>query len=246
MGVPRVSNARMIQFDQVTKKFGEITALDQVSLKMKGGEFIFVIGPSGAGKTTLINLILKKYPPTSGTIIVGDIDISKIKGKKIPEYRKKIGVVFQDFKLISDLNVFENVALALRILGKKDEEISLAVNEVLRLVGLQERASLFPSQLAGGELQRACIARALVAQPEIVLADEPTGNLDLETAKNIVGLLKKINEMGKTVLMATHNFEIVNELNQRVIRLEKGKIVSDQPKGKYQFEKNETTFTNCS
>lgn len=227
----------MIQFDRVTKKFGEITALDAVSFQIKAGEFVFVIGPSGAGKTTLINLILKKYLPTSGAITVGDLDISTVRGRKIPDYRKKIGVVFQDFKLISDFNVFENVALALRILGKKEEEITPLVIEVLGLVGLSERASLFPSQLAGGELQRTCIARAVVGQPEVILADEPTGNLDLETAKNIVGILKKINDMGKTVLMATHNFEIVNELNQRVIFLKKGKVVSDQAKGKYQFSK---------
>lgn len=231
---------RMIKFSGVSKKFGEVTALENLSFEIKQGEFVFIIGPSGAGKSTIVNLILKNYPPTEGLIAVGGLDIQKIKKSKIPEYRRKIGVVFQDFKLLPDLTVYENVALALRIFGANEKEIRDQVNEVLQLVNLTERANFFPAQLAGGELQRVGIARAVITQPEIILADEPTGNLDIETAKKIVGLLKKVNDLGKTVLMTTHNFEIVNQMRQRVISIDKGRLISDQEKGKYQFKNNET------
>lgn len=226
----------MILFENVTKKFGEIVALDSVSFEIKPGEFVFIIGPSGAGKTTLMRLILREYLPTSGSIKIGGIDLGQIPKKKLPEYRRKIGVVFQDFKLLNDLTVFENVALALRILGEKEDKIYQEAIDILDSVGLKERADLFPAQLAGGEIQRACLARATVGKPEIIIADEPTGNLDLGTARQIVKLLKKINETGKTVLMATHNFEIVNSLDQRVILLDKGKLVSDKKKGKYIYK----------
>lgn len=223
----------MVKFTNVTKKFGDIIALDSVSFNIKQGEFVFLVGPSGAGKTTIVKLILKEYLPTNGEIQIGGVPVDKIPNKKIPEYRRKIGVVFQDFKLLIDQTVFENVAVALKILGEKEDIIEKEVDKILRLVGLSERADLFPGQLAGGEIQRACLARAIAGQPEIIIADEPTGNLDIGTARSIVKLLKKINETGKTVLMATHNFEIVNEMNQRVIELKSGKIVSDQKKGKY-------------
>ena len=224
----------MVKFKNVTKKFGETTALAQVTFEIDPGEFVFIIGPSGAGKTTLSKLILKKFLPSEGIIEIGGVDLQKISKRKMPEYRRKLGVVFQDFKLIPDFTVFENVALALRILGRKEVDIPLRVMEVLRLVGLENRAEFFPAQLAGGELQRTCLARAVVGTPEIVIADEPTGNLDLKTARQIVDLLKKINqEMGKTVIMATHNFEVVNLMKERVIELDKGRLVSDQKKGKY-------------
>ena len=223
----------MVKFENVTKKFGELTALKGVSFSIESGEFIFIIGPCGAGKSTLIKLILREYLPTEGQVKVRNIDLKNLRKKEIPEYRKKIGMVFQDFKLLADRTVFENVALALRVLGEKESEITPKVTNILDLVGLSERADFFPAQLSGGELQRVCLARAVVGEPEIVIADEPTGNLDLGTARQIVNLLKKINEKGKTVIMATHNFEIVNLMSQRVIELNKGKLISDQKKGKY-------------
>ncbi len=226
----------MIKFENVSKKFGEVAALDKVNFELKPGEFVFIIGPSGAGKTTLVKLILKDYLPTAGTIKIGGINLEEIPKRKIPDYRRKIGVVFQDFKLLPDRTVLENIALALRIFGEKETEIIPKVMEVLGLVGLGERADFFPAQLSAGELQRTCLARAIIGSPELVLADEPTGNLDLGTARQIVKLLKKISEMGKTVIMATHNFEIVNQMKERVIELDKGKLISDEKKGKYHFK----------
>ena len=226
----------MIKFENVSKKFGEVATLDKVNFELKPGEFVFIIGPSGAGKTTLVKLILKDYLPTAGTIKIGGINLEEIPKRKISDYRRKIGVVFQDFKLLPDRTVFENIALALRIFGEKETEIIPKVMEVLGLVGLGERADFFPAQLSAGELQRTCLARAIIGSPEIVLADEPTGNLDLGTARQIVKLLKKINEMGKTIIMTTHNFEIVNQMKERVIELDKGKLISDQKKGKYHFK----------
>lgn len=223
----------MIKFDKVTKKFGEIVALEGASFEIKPGEFVFITGPSGAGKTTIVKLILREYLPTTGEIKVGEHDLTEMKKKDIPKLRRNIGVVFQDFKLLTDRTVWENVALALRVLGKEEEEINKEIPKILKLVSLEERANLFPSQLAGGELQRAGLARAVVGQPDIIIADEPTGNLDLATAWQIIRLLQKVNKMGKTVIMATHNFEIVNSMKERVIELDKGKLVSDKKKGKY-------------
>lgn len=223
----------MVKFENVTKNFGQTTALSRVSFEIEPGEFVFVIGPSGAGKTTLVKLILREYPPTEGIIKVKGLNLQELSKKKMPEYRRQVGVVFQDFKLLFDQTVFENVALALRVLGEPEEKIEQRVLNVLDLVGLKDKVDFFPSQLSGGELQRTCLARAIVGEPEIIIADEPKGNLDLGIASQIVDLLKKINETGKTVIMATHNFEIVNTLNQRVIELDKGKLVSDQKKGKY-------------
>ena len=223
----------MVKFENVTKKFGETVALDNVSFEIKKGEFVFVIGCSGAGKSTLVKLILREYLPTEGTVTVDGIDLLDLRRKEIPDYRKKIGFVFQDFKLLTDMTVFENVAIALRILGEKQEDIDERVETILDLVGLKDRKDFFPSQLSGGELQRTCLARAVVTDPDIVIADEPTGNLDIGIARQIVDIFKKINETGKIVIMATHNFEIVNEVEKRVIELENGKLVSDKKKGKY-------------
>ncbi len=211
-------------------------ALEGASFEIKPGEFVFITGPSGAGKTTIVRLILREYLPTSGIIKIGEDDLVKMKKKDLPKLRQKIGVVFQDFKLLTDRTVWENVALALRVLGKDEKEIEKEITKILGLVGLEERADLFPSQLAGGELQRAGLARAVVGQPEIIIADEPTGNLDLATAWQIIKLLQKVNKAGKTVIMATHNFEIVNAMKERVIELDKGKIISDKKKGKYKVK----------
>jgi len=226
----------MVKFENVTKKFGEVTALSGVSFEIQPGEFVFIIGPSGAGKSTLVKLMLRESLPSEGTIKVKDFNLHELPKKKIPEYRRQIGVVFQDFKLLCDQTVFENVALVLRVLNEVEGKIEEKVLNILDLVGLKEKANFFPSQLSGGELQRVCLARAIVGEPEIIIADEPTGNLDLGIARQIVDLLKKINENGKTVIMATHNFEIVNALGQRVIELDKGKLVSDQKKGKYHLK----------
>lgn len=223
----------MIKFKEVTKKFGDVTALERVSFEIKPKEFIFITGPSGAGKTTVARLIIRDFLPSSGVVEIDGTDIVELPKKQVPTLRKNIGMIFQDLKLLHDQTVFENVALTLRVLGKAEEEIKDEVEKVLKLVGLSDRADFFPAQLAGGELQRVCIARAVVGKPEIVFADEPTGNLDLNTAWQIVRLLKEVNELGKTVIMATHNFEIVNEMKERVIELDKGKLVSDKKKGKY-------------
>ena len=223
----------MIQFANVSKKFGEIIALEEINFKIASQEFVFIIGPSGAGKTTIARLILRQYLPTKGIIKIDKKDLSKLTAKELVNLRRKIGVVFQDLKLLRDQTVYENVALSLKVLGWEKEKIKKEVEKVLDLVGLTERANLFPAQLAGGELQRTCLARAVVAEPRIVIADEPTGNLDPTTAWQIVKLLKKINRMGKTVIMATHNFEIVDSLRERVIKLDKGKMIADKNEGTY-------------
>jgi len=224
----------MIKFEKVSKKFGTIVALENISFEIEKGEFVFITGPSGAGKTSLIKLILREILPTEGKITVFENDLAKIAKGKIPAYRQQIGVVFQDFKLLSDRTVFENVALPLEVVKKQKPEIKKRVEEVLSLVGLSERKDLFPVQLAGGELQRVCLARAIATHPKILIADEPTGNLDPSTAWQIVNLLKKINKMGTLVIMATHNVDVVDSLKERVIKIDKGKVVKDQKRGKYE------------
>lgn len=224
----------MILFEQVSKKFGSTTALDEISLEIKQGEFVFVVGPSGAGKTTLLKILTREVSPTSGKALVNNMDLVKLKDKDIPNLRRKVGVVFQDFKLLDDLTVFENVALALEVLGKKDEEIQKAVEHTLKLVEIWDKRNLFPRQLSGGEAQRTAIARAVVAKPDIVLADEPTGDLDPKTAWGVIQLLNEINSWGTTILMATHNQEIVNTLKRRVIVLKAGKVTKDSKEGKYE------------
>ena len=223
----------MIKFEKVTKKFGTITALEDISFEIADNEFVFVTGHSGAGKTSLLRLVRRDYSPTDGVIYYNEKDQTKLSKKELLELRREVSVVFQDLKLLQDRTVYENVALALCVLGKKEDEIITTVSEVLELVGLSDRSTLFPAQLAGGELQREAIARAVIAKPKVILADEPTGNLDPPTAWQIVKLLKKINEMGKSVIMCTHNAEIVDSMGERVITLDKGKLVSDNKKGKY-------------
>lgn len=224
----------MIKFERVSKKFGDIVALRSVSFEIKPGEFVFITGPSGAGKTTIVRLILKEILPSEGKIEVFGEDFEKLPPKKLPQYRQKLGVVFQDYKLLGDRTVFENVALPLEVEKKEKKEIEKTVKEVLELVGLLDRQDLFPLQLAGGELQRTCLARAVAGNPKILIADEPTGNLDPTTSWQIVKLLKKINKMGTTVIMATHNVDIVDSLKERVIKIDKGEVLKDEKEGKYE------------
>jgi len=224
----------MILFDKVSKKFGPAIALDNVSLEIKQGEFVFLVGPSGAGKTTLLKILTREMLPTGGKVVVNNVDLTKLKDRDIPNLRRKVGVVFQDFKLLDDRTVFENVALALEVLGKSDGEIAKAVEHTLKLVEIWDRRNLFPKQLSGGEAQRTAIARAVVGKPDIVLADEPTGDLDHKTAWGVIQLLNEINSWGTTILMATHNQEIVNTLKRRVVTLKLGIITKDSKEGKYE------------
>lgn len=224
----------MIIFEHVTKKFGQTPALDDVSLEIKQGEFVFIVGPSGAGKSTFLRVLTRETFPSSGKILLSHQDITKLKGKDIPNLRRKVGVVFQDFKLLDDRTVFENVALTLEVLGKSDEEIAKMVEHILKLVDIWDKKDLFPRQLSGGEAQRTAIARAVVGKPDILLADEPTGDLDFKTAWGVIQLLNEINSWGTTIVMATHNQEIVNTLKRRVISLKKGQIVKDTKEGKYE------------
>ncbi|MCR4305941.1 MAG: cell division ATP-binding protein FtsE [Candidatus Daviesbacteria bacterium] len=226
----------MIQFDSVSKKFGSALALDEIELKIKQGEFVFIVGPSGAGKSTLLRILTKETSPTSGKVMVGEVDITKIKNRDVPNLRRKIGVVFQDFKLLNNMTVFENVALTLEVQGKTDAEIAKMVEHTLKLVEIWDKRNLFPRQLSGGEAQRTAIARAIVGKPDIVLADEPTGDLDPKTAWGVIQLLNEINSWGTTILMATHNQEIVDTLKRRVIILKNGKIASDTKEGKYHLK----------
>lgn len=225
----------MITAQAISKKFGDITAIDAVSFTISPGEFVFITGRSGSGKTTLFRLLLRELRLDSGFLSIDAQDLSKIKSSKLPAYRRQIGVVFQDFRLLPDRNIVENIALPLQIRKVKNTDISSAVTQVLETVGLTLRSNMFPAQLSGGELQRVCLARAIIGRPKLLLADEPTGNLDPKTSKDIVTLIKKIQEELKTtVLMATHNSDIVNHFKQRVIQLDSGKLVTDTPVGKYQ------------
>lgn len=224
----------MILFNSVTKKFGSSVALDDISLEIKQGEFVFIVGPSGAGKSTLLRILTREILPSSGKVMVGNIDVTKIKDRDVPSLRRKVGVVFQDFKLLDDRTVFENVALTLEVLGKNDSEIIKLVEHILKLVEIYDKRNLFPKQLSGGEAQRTAIARAAVGKPEVLLADEPTGDLDHKTAWGVIQLLNEINSWGTTIIMATHNQEIVNTLKRRVVMLKDGKITKDTKEGKYE------------
>lgn len=228
----------MIRFEQVTHQFPTgVTALDTIDLQIEPGEFVFVVGPSGAGKTTLLRLLLKELTPTQGKVFFQDQDLGAIKSGDIPKLRRRIGAIFQDFKLLEDRTLGENVALVLQIQNRQEDKIQEAVSEALELVGLEGKEAMFPVQLSGGELQRGVIARAIVGNPDLVFADEPTGNLDPEISDQIVELLKQIQEAGKTVIMATHNAEAVDKAKERVVRLDKGKVVSDKKQGKYREKK---------
>ena len=225
----------MILLDRVTKKYSKHLdpALDRISLHIEPKEFVVVVGQSGAGKSTLLKLLTREERPTSGKIIVGGIDYDKLPDRNIPLLRRKIGTVFQDFKLLPNKTVFENVAFALEIVGVSTKEIKNTVPRVLDIVNLKDKADRMPRELSGGERQRVAIARAIVRQPKILIADEPTGNLDPKHAWDVIAVLEKINRYGTTVLLTTHNQDIVNKLKRRVITIKNGRIESDHASARY-------------
>jgi cell division transport system ATP-binding protein len=224
----------MILFDRVTKVYpNQSTAISGMNLHIQPKEFVTIVGSSGAGKSTLIKLMTREEVHTSGKIIVGGLDYDTIGPKDVPQVRRRIGVVFQDFKLLPNRNVAENVAFAMEVSGTRNKEIRRAVPKMLQLVGLSSKASNMPEELSGGERQRVAIARALIRQPKILIADEPTGNLDPKNAWEIIELLLKINRFGTTVLLTTHNKEIVNALKRRVITINRGRIIKDEEQGRY-------------
>lgn len=227
----------MIKFENVTKIYncssGSVIALKNISFRINKQEFVSIVGKSGAGKTTLLKLLLVQEKPTKGKIFFNGNEIEKIKPSDLPYLRRKIGVVFQDYKLLSTKTIYENIAYILEIMGIEKKRIYKDVTEVLEIVNLSEKSDNFPKELSGGECQRATIARALIHRPKVILADEPTGNLDPFHTKDIVNLLLKIYELGTTVILSTHNKEIINSLGKRVITLEKGIIIRDEEKGRF-------------
>ena len=229
----------MIRFENITKIYPgrkgnpPIVALENVSFEVKEKEFVSIVGRSGAGKTTLLKLLLAEEKPTQGQIFFDGQELSKIKPAKLPKLRRKIGAVFQDYKLLSQKTAYENIAYVMEVIGASDEEIARDAAAVLEIVGLTDRANNFLAELSGGERQRVAIARALIHRPQVILADEPTGNLDPYHALDIIRLLLKIQEMGTTVILATHNKEIINSLGKRVISLEKGRVIRDEEKGRF-------------
>lgn len=227
----------MIKFSGVSKKFRNgIIAISNISFDIENGEFVFLVGPSGAGKSTILKLLLREQIPTTGNIFINKKDITNMKRKEVPYLRRSMGVVFQDFRLLPNKTVYENVAFALRIVEADMKEIKARVPKVLNLVGLSDRADAYPQQLSGGEQQRICLARAIVNEPNILIADEPTGNLDPDTSWEIVKLISKINKRGTTVIMATHAKDIVDIMKKRVIALENGNIIRDEARGVYGYE----------
>lgn len=224
----------MIFFDKVTKVYsGDSVALEEVTLSIEPNEFVSIVGHSGAGKTTLIKMLLAEDRPTKGCVFFGSSDVHKFKKQEIHNFRRKIGVVFQDFRLLQNKTVYENVAFVMEVAGRTDEEIHSDVPHVLDLVDLSHKAFNFPNELSGGERQRVAIARAIVNQPEIIVADEPTGNLDPINTHEIIQILKKINDLGTTIILTTHNKGVIDLLGRRVISMDKGKIVRDDKEGKY-------------
>lgn len=227
----------MILLDRVTKTYNKKSgpALDRVSLHVEPKEFVIIVGTSGAGKSTLLKLLTREEKPNSGKIVIGGIDYDKLKDREIPLLRRKIGVVYQDFKLLPNRTVFENVAFALEIIGLSNQEIKHTIPKVLDIVGLKNKADRYPRELSGGERQRVAIARAVVRQPKILIADEPTGNLDPKHAWDVIKVLEKINRFGTTVLLTTHNQDIVNKLQRRVVTISDGRVVSDRANASYQI-----------
>ncbi|MSU56359.1 MAG: cell division ATP-binding protein FtsE [Candidatus Taylorbacteria bacterium] len=224
----------MIRFDKVSKIYSDDSAaLDGVSLTIKPREFVSIVGHSGAGKTTLLKMILAEERPTSGSVMFESTDIHKLKRHKLHQYRRKLGAIFQDFRLLTNKTAFENIAFAMEMAGRSDDEISADVPYVLEMVDLGNKMWNFPHELSGGEKQRVAIARAIVNQPDIIIADEPTGNLDPVNTFEIIQILKKIHDLGTTVILTTHNKGVIDSLGKRVITMEKGRIIRDDPTGKY-------------
>lgn len=227
----------MIEISKLTKTYEKSSrALKNVSLTIDDGEFVFITGRSGSGKSTLLRILLKEVEPTSGRVVVNDMDLGRMSRRYVPKYRRQLGVVFQDFRLLKDRNVYENVAFAQRVIGVSGRGIRESVPEMLRMVGLSSKYKSFPNQLSGGEQQRVAIARALINRPEILLADEPTGNLDPHNAVEIMGLLEEINRQGTTVVVVTHSSEIVDMMRKRVITIERGVVVGDEKESGYWYE----------
>ena len=224
----------MITFDDVSLNYdARHTALSNINIHIDKGEFVFIVGPSGAGKSTFVKILTHELVPETGSVIVNNIKINKLKPSKVPYYRRSLGIVFQDFRLLSEKTVFENIAFVLRVTGTKSKDIKERVNKVLDLVGLRGKEKELPSKLSGGEQQRVAIARALVNQPTLLIADEPTGNLDPKTSEEIMKLFSEINHMGTTIIMVTHNKDLVNAMHKRVVNIEEGHIVNDVKKGGY-------------
>jgi cell division transport system ATP-binding protein len=223
----------MIYFDKVTKKYGETAALEEVTLSVAPKEFISIVGHSGAGKTTLLKLLLAEERPSEGSVFFESVDVNNLPSSALHFYRRRIGMVFQDFRLIPNKTAYENIAFAMEAVGRTDEEIKSDVPYILELVNLSDKAHNFPNQLSGGEKQRIAIGRAIVNQPDIIVADEPTGNLDPINAYEVVEILKKINELGTTVVITTHNKGVVDAIGKRVITIDRGKVVRDDAQGEY-------------
>ncbi len=223
----------MIKFENITKEYNDLLALSDINLSIKEGEFLFLVGPSGAGKTTLLKLLIREELPTTGEIFYHDWEVTQLPHKELPQLRREIGVVFQDFKLLPRKTALENVRFVLDVVGKDPQEQEELTPEILKLVDLEKQKDHFPYQLSGGEKQRLAIARALAAEPKVLVADEPTGMIDPAAAWNVLNLLRKINELGSTVIMATHNVTMVDTFKQRVVELNQGRIVRDQKEGEY-------------
>lgn len=225
----------MINFDNVSKQYknSNTPALDGINLNIEQGEFVFLVGQSGSGKSSLLRLLLKEEKPTSGTVTVDGINVAKLPNRKVPAFRRTMGIVFQDFRLLPGKTVFDNVAFGMEVIGKSKKEIEQRIPALLELVGLEEKAHRLPSELSGGEQQRVALARAFVNKPKLLLADEPTGNLDPSTSVGIMKLLDRINRTGTTIVMATHDVAIVDQMRKRIVQMENGKIIRDQERGMY-------------
>ena len=224
----------MIKFEKVSKIYPlNSVAVKDVSFEIKEGEFVSLVGKSGAGKSTLLELFLREEFPTEGRILFQGDDVHQIKDSLLPEFRRKVGAIFQDYKLLQNKTAYENIAYIMEVMGAAEQDIVRDVSEVLEIVGLINRAHHYPAQLSGGEKQRVAIARALIHRPDVIIADEPTGNLDPYHTRDIIGLLVKINELGTTIILATHNREVINRLGKRVLTLNEGKLVRDEERGKF-------------